>query len=242
MRIKCIISYDGADYYGFQAQEGCLTIESMLDIALYKIFNEHIKIYASGRTDKGVHALGQVLHFDIDKKINPEGLKKAMNSYLREDIRVLSAEEVDLSFHARFSVKEKEYHYLVKTNNYTVFDRRYMANYYNLSLPLMESGIKKFIGTHNFKGLCSGSVDPRKDFVKTIYDAHIEQEGDVLRFVFKGSGFLRYQIRRMMGLLIDIGLQKKGIDIIDKIFETQDNKISHLSVGPEGLYLVKVRY
>ncbi len=242
MRIKCIISYDGADYFGYQAQEGLVTIESMLDNALYKIFLEHIKIYASGRTDRGVHAIGQVIHFDTTKKINPNGLLKALNSYLKEDIRVLSCTEVDDNFHARFSVKEKEYHYLIKTNNYTVFDRRYMAHYYNLSLPLMKEAIKKYIGTHNFKGLCSGSVDPRKDFVKTIYEAYIEEEGDILRFVFKGTGFLKYQIRRMMGLLVEIGLGKKNIDIIDKVFETKDNKISHLSVGSEGLYLVKVVY
>lgn len=241
-RIKAIVSYDGSRYMGFQVQDDMPTIELELMEAIKKVLNYDVKIYASGRTDKGVHAIGQVIHFDIETDISEYGLMKAINSFLPDDIRIVELNIVGDDFHARFSAKSKEYHYLVKINNYTVFDRLYYARYYNLDIDKMKEAIKKFIGVHNFKGFCSASVDPRKDFVKEIYDAHIEDNGDVLKFVFIGTGFLKYQIRRMMGLILDIGLNKDTLETIDKVFEEKDPKISHMKAPAEGLYLVKVNY
>lgn len=241
-RIKAIVSYDGSRYMGFQVQDELPTIELELMNAINKVTGEDIKIYASGRTDKGVHALGQVIHFESEKSISEYGWKKAINSFLPEDIQIVDIKLVDDSFHARFSAKSKEYHYLVKIDNYTVFDRLYKARFYNLDIEAMNEAIKKFIGVHNFKGFCSATVDPRKDFVKEIFDAFIEKEGDILRFVFKGTGFLKYQIRRMMGLIIEIGLHKDSIETIDRVFESLDPQISHMKAPAEGLYLVKVNY
>lgn len=241
-RIKAIVEYDGSGYMGFQVQDDLPTIELELEKAISKVTNDRIDIYASGRTDKGVHAIGQVIHFDTDKDISEYGWKKAINSFLPGDIRIVSVERVDNEFHSRFSAKSKEYHYLVKTNNFTVFDRLYYANYYNLDIEAMKDAIKEFIGVHNFKGFCSASVDPRKEFVKEIYDAHIDVEGDVLRFVFKGSGFLKYQIRRMMGLILEIGLKKDTKNTILEVFDKLDPEISHMKAPAEGLYLVRVNY
>lgn len=241
-RVKAVIEYDGSRYMGFQVQDDLPTIELELSNAISRVTGETIKIYPSGRTDKGVHAKGQVIHFDTTKEIEPFGWVRAINTYLPNDISVISVDIVDESFHSRFSAKSKEYNYLIKINNYSVFDRLYYANYKNLDVDAMKSAMKKFVGIHNFKGFCSASVDPRKDFVKEIYDAHIEADGDVLKFVFIGTGFLKYQIRRMMGLIIEIGRHKDVIDTIDEVFIKEDPKISHMKAPAEGLYLVKVNY
>ncbi|MGM9972188.1 MAG: tRNA pseudouridine(38-40) synthase TruA [Anaeroplasmataceae bacterium] len=241
-RVKCIISYDGSNYMGFQVQDNLPTIELRLIEALKKLTGEDIKIYGSGRTDKGVHAKGQVLHFDTSISIPPIGWVKGINSYLPDDIRVLEAFIVDNSFHARFSAIKKEYRYYIKTSGYDVFSRNYYAFYSNLDIELMKKGLEKLVGSHNFEGFCSASVDKRKDFNKTIYKAELKVVDDVIEVIFEGDGFLKYQIRRMMGLIIDIGLHRDTLDKIDLVFETKDPSLSHKKASASGLYLYKVTY
>lgn len=241
-RVKCIVSYDGSSYMGFQIQGELKTVELEIINALKNITNDDIKIYASGRTDRGVHALGQVFHFDTCKNIHPNGWMKALNSFLPDDIRILDVEIVDDEFHSRFCAIKKEYRYYIKTDGYDLFKRNYLVFYDNLDIDLMKEALKHLEGTHNFKGFCSASVDERKDFVKTIYTAKLNINDNILEFVFEGTGFLKYQIRRMMGLIIEIGLKRQSIDMVDKVLETMDPKISHKNAKPNGLYLYKVTY
>ena len=241
-RYKCILSYDGTNYMGFQIQDDLPTIELELMKAIKKMLNVDVKIYPSGRTDRYVHAKGQVIHFDLEKHLTPLSLKRGINTYLNDDIHVISVEEVDESFHARFSAKSKEYRYYINTNEYDPLKRNYSANIYNLDLDKMNEAIKLFIGTHDFKGFASAQIDKRKDTVKTIYEAKINVLGDYLEFVFIGTGFLKYQVRRMMGLLIEIGRGKEDKEKILEIFESKDPKISHKIAEGKGLYLYKVNY
>ena len=242
MRYKCIVSYDGFDYKGFQIQHEEKTIELALKQAIFTMINEDVKIAASGRTDAMVHAHGQVFHFDTDKDIPANAVVRGINSSLPHDIKILSCEKVSDDFHSRFSVKQKEYHYLIKTTEPTVFETRYMAYYKNLDVEAMAEALKLFIGTHNFKGFCSASVNPLKEFVKTIFETKIIVENDVLRFVFIGTGFLKYQIRRMMGLIIEIGLHRQSKEKILEVLEKQDPTLSHKVAPGYGLYLEKVYY
>ena len=241
-RYKCIISYDGYDYMGFQVQDDLNTIELEIEKALYNFIGQDIKIYPSGRTDRHVHAKGQVIHFDLDKNIPANGIKSGLNSFLPPDIYVISCEEVDLDFHARFSAKSKEYRYYINRGEYDPFKARYSVNIKNLDLNLMREAIKKFIGVHDFKGFASSSIDKRKETQKEIYEAKIYEIGDYLEFIFIGSGFLKYQIRRMMGVLVEIGRGKENIDFIDRVLEEKDPSISHRSLDGCGLYLYKVNY
>lgn len=241
-RIKCTVSYDGSNYMGFQVQEDLPTIELELTKAISKLTGDDIKIFGSGRTDKGVHAIGQVIHFDTVKDIPCIGWLKGINSFLPSDIRIKDVDIVDKNFHARFSALKKEYHYLIKTSGYDVFLRNYYAFYDNLDVDIMRKSLEKLKGTHNYKGFCSASVDPRKDFNKTIYKADLNVYDDTLEFVFEGSGFLKYQIRRMMGLIIEIGMHKADILKIDEVLIKKDPKISHKNALPNGLYLYKVYY
>lgn len=241
-RYKCIVSYDGYDYMGFQIQDDLDTIEFEITKALEKLLNKKIKIYASGRTDRYVHAIGQVFHFDTDINISSIGVKKGLNSYLPDDIYIKDCMIVDDNFHSRFSAKSKEYRYYINTGEYDPLKKRYQISLYNLDVKKMNSAIKLFVGTHDFKGFASASIDERKDTVKTIYEAKINILNDVLEFVFIGSGFLKYQVRRMMGILIDIGLNKMNEDMILEVFNKKDPKISHTIASGCGLVLYKVNY
>ncbi len=241
-RYKCILSYDGTNYMGFQIQDDLPTIELELMKAIKKMLNVDVKIYPSGRTDRYVHAKGQVIHFDLEKHLTPLQLKRGINTYLNEDIHIIDVEEVDENFHARFSAKSKEYRYYINTNELDPITRNYSANIYNLDYDKMNEAIKLFIGTHDFKGFASAQIDKRKDTVKTIFDAKINKLDNYLEFIFIGTGFLKYQVRRMMGLLIEIGRGKETKEKILEVFDKKDPKISHKIAEGKGLFLYKVNY
>ena len=241
-RYKCIISYDGHNYMGFQIQEELPTVELEIKKALYKLLNLDIKIYPSGRTDRGVHAINQVIHFDLEKFIPEDGIKNGINAFLPLDIHFKKVELVDENFHARFSVKLKEYRYYINTGDYDPLRYNYEEYITNINYEIMSEAIKRFIGTHDFKGFASASIDKRKDTVKTITDAYINNYGGILEFVFIGTGFLKYQIRRMMGLLVEIGRGKESIEKIDLVLNSKDPSISHRSLDGKGLYLFDVTY
>ena len=243
MRYKCVIAYDGHDYMGFQIQEDLKTIELEIMIAFKKLLNKDIKIYPSGRTDRYVHAKGQVIHFDLDSTITPIGIKRGLNSFLPEDIYVLSCEEVNDDFHARFSAKSKEYRYYINFGEYDPLNSRYSVHITNLDLELMRKAIKKLEGIHDFKGFASSQIDKRKSTIKEIYKTEINVINDkYYEFIFIGNGFLKYQIRRMMGLIVEIGRHKEDIDMIDIVFEKKDPSISHRSLDGNGLFLYEVKY
>ena len=242
MRYKCIVSYDGYNYMGFQVQDNEITIELCIEQAIKKMLGIDVKIYPSGRTDRYVHAIGQVFHFDLDKDISDSGIKRGINSFLPDDIHIIEVSHVDDNFHARFSAKSKEYRYYINIGEYNPLTIRYMPNITNLDLDKMKNAIKLFIGTHDFKGFASSQIDKRKDTVKTIFDAYINKLDDKLEFVFIGTGFLKYQVRRMMGILIEIGRGHETKDLILEVLEKCDPKISHKVAPGCGLYLYKVNY
>ena len=218
------------------------TIELQLKQALYKMLALDIKIYPSGRTDRYVHAINQVFHFDLEKNIPTMGILRGLNSYLPKDIRIKSVELVDESFHSRFSAKSKEYRYYVYQGSDNPFIMRYALVLRNLNIDKMQEAIKLFEGKHDFKGFASASIDPRKDTNKTIFHTEINLKGDFIEFIFIGSGFLKYQIRRMMGLLIEIGLGRETKDKIVEVLQKKDPSISHKVCDGYGLYLYNVNY
>lgn len=214
----------------------------MIVQAIECMIHQQVKIVASGRTDKGVHAKGQVFHFDCLLDIMPYNMMKGINSYLPKDIRILKVEKVNEDFHARFSAIKKEYRYYIRRDNYDVFSRNYAVFIPNIEIEKMKEAIKLFEGTHQFQGFCSAEVDKRKNFIKTIYRTDVRIYPKYYEFIFEGTGFLKYQIRRMMGLLIEIGLGKESKEKILEILESHDPKMSHKIADACGLYLYKVTY
>ena len=242
MRYKCIVSYDGTNYYGFQIQGDLPTIELEIVKAINQAFKIDSHIYASGRTDKEVHAKGQVFHFDMDLVVSEYNVKRAINSFLPEDIYILSVEVVNDDFHARFSAKEKEYRYYINIKEYDPLLIHYMPFMDYLDIHKMEEAIHLFEGTHDYKGFASAQIDPRKDTIKTIFETKVNQLDGKVEFIFRGNAFLKYQVRRMMGLLIDIGRGYYTKDKILEVLEKKDPSISHRVAPGCGLYLYKVTY
>ncbi len=240
MRYKCIIEYDGTNYYGYQRQPERVSIQEVFENALKIICKEDVKSFASGRTDAHVHAKGQVLHFDSDINMKPESWKKALNSLLPEDIHIKSIEGISDDFHARFSVKSKEYRYFINIGDYDVFFNNYTAYFKDLDIDKMKEAIKYFIGTHDFTTF-SRFVE-KKDTTRTITDAYIIEHGRFLEITFIGDGFLKYMVRIMVGTLIDIGLHKKKPEDINHLFEAKNRRLTGRTASPNGLYLWKVNY
>lgn len=241
-RYKATISYDGYNYYGFERQGNLPTIELALTTAFINWLGQEIKVVGSGRTDKLVHAYGQVIHFDLTKALKPETIQKALNSFLPLDIRIMAVEAVDITFHARFSAKKKEYHYKITTKANDVFSLRYAYYCYNLDLSLMQEAANYLIGTHNFRSFCSIHTNQLKDFTRTIYAVEIEKNNDLIVFKFLGSSFLKYQVRRMMGVLIEIGKGRYSTDFIKELLAKEDSRACQYIAPGQGLYLVKVYY
>ena len=234
MRYLIKFSYDGSNYSGFQKQKGLETIEEKLEKALTKVNNKETKITATGRTDKGVHALCQYGHADIDVDINEKKLKRALNSNLPDDIYVIDTKEVKDDFHARYDVKSKTYKYIINTGEYNPIERNYVFQYnYNLDLDKMKEGIKYFLGEHDFRAFVTDNKS-KENCVRKITKATIKKDKEKLIISFTGNGFMRYQVRNMVGLLIKLGE--------DKILKSKDRTKSGKTAPPEGLYLVDVKY
>ena len=243
MRFLIKFSYDGSAYSGFQSQKGKETIQQKMEEALTNV-NNHKKtnIVATGRTDKGVHALCQYGHADIDVNITEKKLKRALNSNLPEDIHVISTEIVDKDFHARYNVKEKTYEYRMNLGEYNPLERKYIFQYnYKLDIEKMKEAIKYFIGEHDFRAFVTENKE-KVNCVRTITKAEIKQEKEKLIITFTGDGFLRYQVRNMVGVLIRVGENKLSPKDVDKILESKDRTKSGKTAPPEGLYLTNIKY
>ncbi len=245
MRYLITFSYDGSKFKGYQKQPRLKTVQGELEKALKELSGKDISVSGSGRTDAGVHALNQKAHFDLDMNITCDKLQKALNSFLSDYIYVKKVEEVSEDFHARFNVSAKEYIYKISMGEYNPIERDYIFQYNKkLDLVEMERALKYLEGTHDFKSF-SKADEEKEDFTRTIIQTNlIRNVKDVNRFIisFLGTGFLRYQVRNMVGLLIEIGEGKrKSEDVLD-ILEAKDRRKAGITAPPEGLYLKDVFY
>ncbi|MBO5121014.1 MAG: tRNA pseudouridine(38-40) synthase TruA [Bacilli bacterium] len=243
MRFLIKFAYDGTAYNGFQTQPNLDTIQERMENAL-KIINNGKKtnLVATGRTDKGVHALCQYAHADIDVDINEYKLKRAMNSNLPNDIHVIETKIVSEDFHARYNVKSKEYKYYINLGEYNPLERNYVFQYnYILNKEAMEEAIKVFLGTHDFRAFVTESKE-KENCVRTISFVNVEQEDNKLIITFRGDGFLRYQVRNMVGLLIRVGENKISTKDVEKILLSKDRTTTGKTAPAEGLYLTDVTY
>lgn len=246
MKYFMTYSYDGTNFSGYQKQPKKRTIQKEIEDVLKQINDgKSVSISSSGRTDAGVHALNQKAHFELDIKITPDRLIRGMNSLLPLDIYVKNIEMVDDDFHARFNAIGKEYIYKINMGEYNTIERNYVCQYCKkLDVVAMERGIKYLEGTHNFKSFVK-TDEEIQDYVRTISQAFITRDSKDLNklvITFVGTGFLRYMVRNMVGLLIEIGEgKKKPEDIID-IFKQEDRRFAGKTAPACGLYLRNVFY
>ena len=243
MRFLVKFSYDGTNFLGFQKQPNKRTIQGEIEGVLKRINdNKDTKFVGTGRTDKGVHALVQYGHCDIDVSITEKKLKRAMNTFLPDDIHVISTTIVDKDFNARYMVKEKTYKYLINIGEYNPLDRNYVYQYnHELNIDKMRECIKVFEGEHDFRAFVTENVD-KDNCVREIYNTEINLNNDIAEIIFTGNGFLKYQVRNMVGILIRIGENKLDKEDLIKILESCDRTKSGKTAPSVGLYLVDIKY
>lgn len=241
--IKLTIEYDGREFNGWQKQPNKLNIQGSIERAIEEITGEKVDLNASGRTDAGVHALGQVANFKTDSKLPIDKFPIAINSKLKKSIRILNAEEVDDRFHSRLTCKRKTYRYVI--NNTTIGSAiyRYLETHIPQKLDVneMSKAVKYFEGEHDFRAF-KASGTSSKSSVRTIYEAKVYKIDEKIYIELTGNGFLYNMVRIIAGTLVDVGLGKiKATDIPDIITQGK-RELAGKTLPPNGLYLVKVEY
>ena len=228
---------------GWQKQPNKLNIQGEIENVIENITKEKVDLIASGRTDAGVHALGQVANFKTNSNIPIEKIAIAINSQLKNSIRIKNAEEVPERFHSRYNCKRKTYRYIIDNSKYGSSIYRNLTYHMPIKLNVneMKKAIKYFEGEHDFKAFKSSGTSS-KSSVRTIYKAEIRQKDENIIIELTGNGFLYNMVRIIAGTLVDVGLGKIKADDIIKIIEDQDRKKAGKTLPPQGLFLVKVEY
>lgn len=242
MKYKMIFSYYGINFAGYQIQKNKRTVQEEIEKMLFQLFQENIRIYSSGRTDKGVHALNQVASFKTSKDFKPSKLKYVLNRLLPDDIHVKSVEYCEDDFHARFSAIGKRYIYkMVEGENDPILNN--LIYYYQgekLDYLKMLEAKDMFIGKHNFKNFCSSKDEESYD--ETIYDIKIDKVDNAYTFTFVGSGFKRYMVRILVGTILAVSKGKYTLKQIEEKLISNIHQNVSFKVPPQGLYLDKVFY
>lgn len=241
--IKLTIEYDGKCYNGWQRQPNKLNIQGEIERAIYNITKEEVDLIGSGRTDAGVHALGQVANFKTNSQISIEKLPLAINSQLKNSIVIKEAEEVNERFHSRYNAKRKTYRYIINNSKCgTAIYRNLEYSYpFKLDAEKMKQASKYFEGEHDFKAFKSSGTSS-KNSVRTIYKAIVKQEGEKIIIELTGNGFLYNMVRIISGTLLDVGLGKIQPEEIPEMIESKDRQRAGKTLPAHGLYLVEVKY
>ena len=247
INIKLTIEYEGTKYYGWQRQKVFLSIQGILEEKISQITQEKISLNGSGRTDAGVHALGQVANYKTNSSIPLVELPFILNRMLPLDIRIKKAEKVDNNFHARYSAVSKIYHYYVlncnQNNNYLpIFLKNYVyCVYQNINLVEMKKASKFLQGEHDFTSFaCSGSR--MGHWIRTVKDVDIIKKGNIFCFHLEANAFLYKMVRTIVGTLLEVGNEKINYLEIKKILEAKNRKMAGKTVPAKGLFLMKVKY
>ena len=241
--IKLTIEYDGKDFNGWQKQPNKLNIQGEIERAIEQITGEKVDLIASGRTDAGVHSLGQVANFKTNSSIPIEKIPIALNTKLKRSIRIIEAEEVEERFHSRYNCKRKTYRYIINNSeNGTAIYRNLQYNFSEkLDENKMNEAIQYFVGEHDFKGF-KASGTSSKNSVRTIYSGKVERKGDLVIIEVTGNGFLYNMVRIIAGTLLEVGLGKIKSEEIEDIIKSRDRQRAGKTLPPQGLYLVNVEY
>lgn len=245
-RYKAIIAYDGTNFNGFQTQPNGRTVQAEFEKTLRMMNNgKTITIFGSGRTDAGVHAAGQVIHFDYPHTRELEKMRYALDTQTPEDIAVKSVEIVSDDFHARYHVIEKTYQFRVDIGKPRNPFKRFYASYfpYQVDTDKIQRALTDLIGTHDFTSFCASGTEI-EDKVRTIHEASLEmnEAKDELIFTFRGDGFLYKMIRILVGTLLKMGNGRMDETLIPEIIAAKDRNFAGPTAHPEGLYLVEVKY
>ncbi len=245
-RIRLTIAYDGTNYAGWQRQKNGIAVQQKIEEAFYSLFSEKVTVDASGRTDAGVHAFGQVGAVTLEHLIPVERLALALNSFLPEDIRILEARETEPGFHPQFQAKRKIYRYSYYNGAFLLPQYRlYMAHIHEpLDLAQMQRAADDLVGEHDFAAL-SSAQRTAKTSVRTIYEARVYRDAsdrNIVHIEVTGNGFLYNMVRIIAGTLADIGRGRMPVEAVREAIEKKDRTLAGVTAPPQGLTLMRVEY
>ncbi|GAA0304294.1 tRNA pseudouridine38-40 synthase [Gracilibacillus halotolerans] len=245
MRMKMVISYDGTNFSGYQIQPGKRTIQGEIEKALGKMHKiDKVPVIASGRTDSGVHAIGQVIHFDTQLQIEPSNWLRALTSLLPSDIQIIDIGKVDDHFHARYDAKSKEYRYVIFHREQPDIFKRHYAYWVAESLDIdkMKQALTYIEGKHDFTSFCAANSGVKGDKIRTVLQAALEEQGDEIIFTIRGDGFLYNMVRIIVGTVVEVGKGKRDPEEILNILRAKNRKVAGKTAPAHGLFLWNVQY
>ena len=241
--IKLTIEYDGKEYHGWQKQPNRLNIQGEIENAIKQVTGEEVDLIGSGRTDSGVHAFGQVANFKMNSEFPLKKIASALNSQLKQSIRIQKAEEVSIQFHSRYHCHEKTYAYVIDNSEQGSAIYRNLS--YHITKPLNIEAMKKatnyLVGEHDFSSFKSSGTSS-KTSVRTIYKAKIIEDGKRISIELTGNGFLYNMVRIIAGTLVEIGLGDMSPEEMKAIIEAKDRKRAGKTLPAHGLLLMEVKY
>lgn len=241
MRYKAVVMYDGTMFHGFQIQEDLRTVQKEIEDVLKVVTKKETKIYPAGRTDTGVHAIGQVFHFDYEVEMQEWQIKNAINSRLPKDIYIKSIGIVDDEFHSRYQATKKHYQYIINLNEFNPLNKNYCYYYkYKLDINKMIEASKVFIGEHDFKSFTKNHKI--ENTVRTIYDISFDIQDNVIKINFIGNGFLHNMVRIIVAMLLEVGNNRVSIEYLQEAMESKNRKYAPKLAPANGLYLMEVFY
>ena len=240
--IRLILAFDGSDYCGWQIQKNQPTIQGIVSEAASRITGEKVRLNGSGRTDAGTHARGLVANFLTHSGIAPGKLVLALNSLLPRDIRILSARQVPIEFHARKNARAKIYRYQVYLGSVQPphLRREFFHFPFPVDIPKMEKAASLFIGEHDFASFAKSPPIPNT--IRTVFRCDLTKKGRCLSLTVEGNGFLHHMVRNMAGTLLEIGRGDMGLPDFRKLFTCRDRTLAGFTAPAHGLILLKVKY
>jgi tRNA pseudouridine38-40 synthase len=241
--ISLLVSYDGTAYHGWQCQPNAITIQETLQKVIERITNRPVKLYGGARTDRGVHALGQVVNFHSDTGIDLKALEKGINSLLPPDIRLERAAEVPGDFHSRYSAKSKTYVYCILNglHNSPFYGRYSWHIRHTLDVSSMRGAIQHIKGSHDFSAF-KKQDETYRSTVREVLRAGVMRRKDFVYVVLEATGFLRYMVRNIVGTLELVGSEKLTSDGFREILESGDRRKAGPTAPPLGLFLKEIKY
>tara|TARA_B100001769_G_C22104550_1_gene596574 strand:+ start:1608 stop:2393 length:786 start_codon:yes stop_codon:yes gene_type:complete len=243
MRYVASVEYEGTNFSGWQRQSSARSIQEEIEKSISKITQTSIEIKGAGRTDSGVHALGQIFHFDTDIKRSIKSIIKGTNSFLPDAIRIKWVKEVSDDFHARFSAISREYQYLLNNSpiNSSIWSNNCGWTFYDLDAELIKLASKKFIGKHDFSAFRSAECQAKSP-IRTIEYIKVEKFKNFYLFTICGDGFLHHQIRNIIATIINVGRNEMRADFIDTLIKKRDRSLVPATFSANGLYLTNIKY
>lgn len=243
-KFLAIVSYDGTQFFGFQIQNDVRTVQKVIEDALERIFKQRVVTVAAGRTDTGVHAVGQAVLFNCPIEIDPSSMKNALNANLPDDVYVRRVIEVDENFHPRFDAKRRIYHYFIyNSKEPNLFIRNYAWWFpYELNIEKMRIAAKFLEGEHDFKSFAK-SDDTEQRTIRTIYRIRIvKMKGRLILIRVEGRSFLRRMVRNIVGALVKVGTGEWEPEKIQEILQLKDRSQAAATAPPHGLYFYSVDF